>query len=304
MRSPLPVGSSFMFQRALICTDFSDGLHRLVNFVPSLAGSGIKQVTFLHVVPLSDNREIPRIDGKEVEQARDRLSAALEQVPEGMEVQIEVQQGRPIDRIIDAIKAHRSDVVLLGTPSRSFLTEKLFGSTMIGLCQRISVPVLILRPQLISTYTVEELDLRCQHLFRYFLVPYDGSKPAEYAVEQIKRYAQNRAPHSLEQCLVCWVEEDVGRRGIPKGFHAPQIEEKLEQVKTDLEALGLTVEAKILHGNPIAEILTAAQDYDISAIASASGSVGKLIEWSIPSFTGELMRRSWHPILYFPPGNG
>ncbi|MFM8299944.1 MAG: universal stress protein, partial [Microcystis aeruginosa] len=40
-----------MFERALICTDLFDGLHRLVHCVPHLALSGLKQVIFLHSIP-------------------------------------------------------------------------------------------------------------------------------------------------------------------------------------------------------------------------------------------------------------
>ncbi|NEO51139.1 MAG: universal stress protein, partial [Moorea sp. SIO4A3] len=35
-----------MFQHCLICTDFSDGLYRLVEFVPSLAAGGLKKIIF------------------------------------------------------------------------------------------------------------------------------------------------------------------------------------------------------------------------------------------------------------------
>jgi nucleotide-binding universal stress UspA family protein len=65
--------------------------------------------------------------------------------------------------------------------------------------------------------------------------------------------------------------------------------------------LGLQVHAEARLGNPYEEVLQAALEFDISAIAISSDNSGKLIEWSVRSFASELMRRSWHPVLFFPP---
>ena len=172
-----------MFQRCLICTDFSDGLYRLVEFVPSLAAGGIQQIVVLHSVPLWQEGEIPRVDEEAIASARDRFQSSLKDVPEGVEVHIEVPSGRPIDNILKAAKKYESDVILTGMPIQSLLQEKLFGSTVAELARTCTTPLLIVRPQLMATYTREELELRCQHLSRYLLLPYDGSNSAKYLVQ-------------------------------------------------------------------------------------------------------------------------
>jgi len=293
-----------MFQRIIVCTDFSDGVYRLASCVSSLAAGGATQIIFLHVVPLSEEREIPRPDEEKMQAARNRLSVALENAPAGVDVKVVVESGKPSDHILSAAKTHDADLIILGMPSRNLLTEKLFGSTTMNLCQRMAVPVMTLRPQLVSTYTVEELELRCRHLFRYLLLPYDGSAPSQYLVQQIKQYAQ-RPDSSLECCLLFWVVDPSGRSGaVLKESRVKEAESKLAEVKADLEKLGLRVETEVCVGDPVPEVLKAAEVHDISAIASSSGSLGKLIEWSIPSFTGEILRRSWHPVIYFPPTKG
>ena len=290
-----------MFHCCLICTDFSDGLYRLVDFVPALAASGMKKIIFLHSVPLWEEGGIPRIDDEAIEKARDRLQQSLKSVPDGVDIEIEVPSGRPIDTIPKAARTHQVDVVITGMPLRSLLQEKLFGSTTAGLVRACTTPVLILRPQLISTYTCEELDLRCQHLFRYLLIPYNGSNASKYLVQKIKDYAQNRPDSSLEQCLLMWVVDEGGRREVPKDYQLGEAKEQLEPVKAELEQLGLQVNTAVRLGNPYEEILDAALEFYISAIAMASDNLGKLIEFPVRSFAGELMRRSWHPILFFPP---
>ncbi|MEC4894589.1 MAG: universal stress protein [Oscillatoria sp. PMC 1051.18] len=290
-----------MFQRCLICTDFSDGLHRLVHFVPSLAMSGIKQIVFLHSVPLWEEGGVPRIDEEKVEQAKARLSAALENVPEGVEVQIELPSGRPLDTIPRILEKYQFDVIMTGTPIRSLLQEKLFGSTSVALGKITSTPLLIFRPQLISTYTREELDLRCQHIGRYLLIPYNDSPAARYLVEQIKNCAQNRPENSLQQCMLIWVVDDSVRRGMPIEHRLEEATEKLESVKVELEQLDLQVNTEVRQGNPILEILEAAIEFDISAIAIASDYRSTLLEWTAPSFANEILRKSWFPMIFFSP---
>ncbi len=290
-----------MFQRALVCTDFEDGLYRLVNFVPSLAAGGLRSITFLHVVPIQDDREIPRPDLEKEKQARDRLEVALKDIPEGIEVKVDVRTGRPSDGVLNAIRVQKSEVVILGTPRRTRLDE-LFGSTTRRICKQVQVPVLILRPRLISAYTNEELELRCRHLFRYLLIPYDGSNSSNYLVDQIKLYAKDRPENSLESCFLSWVVDDVRRRGLEdiQDYQAQQAESKLAEVERELKAIGLAADASVVQGNALTEIMNIAVEKDISAIAISSEVMGKLLELSVPSFAGELMRQSMHPVLYFP----
>jgi nucleotide-binding universal stress UspA family protein len=98
-----------------------------------------------------------------------------------------------------------------------------------------------------------------------------------------------------------WVVDEGGRREIPKDYQLREAQEQLEPIQAELEQLGLQVNTEVRLGNPYEEILDAALDFDISAIAIASDNLGKLFEFPARSFAGELMRRSWHPILFFPP---
>jgi nucleotide-binding universal stress UspA family protein len=288
-----------MFQRSVICTDLTDGINRLTQFVPSLAANGMRNIKFLHVIPVSSEQEIPRLDNAAVERVKASLSAALKDVPAGVEVTIDVPWGKPSEQISSAAKASQADLVILGIPTRSRLDDKLFGSTTLNLCKQITTPVLTLRPQLISTYTTEELTLRCQHLFLSLLLAYNGSESSDYLVQRIKHYAQ-QPTSTLKSCVLAWVVE-VGRtRGYTRDYQLQQAEEKLAAVKQELESVGLTVETVVREGEPIVEMLAIADYYDIRAIATSSGTLGRPLGWTVSSFTEELLRRSWHPVLYLP----
>ncbi|MGB3691192.1 MAG: universal stress protein [Spirulinaceae cyanobacterium] len=291
-----------MFQRCLICTDFSDGLYRLLKFVSNLASGGIKQIVFLHCVPIKEDCEVPRVDKEKIEAAKARFAQELAEVPAGVEVVTEVLSGRPLDNIPKILETYDSEVILTGNSIRSLLQEKIFGSTTVGLGKLTSTPLTILRPQLISTYTREELALRCEHLYRYLLIPYNNSDSAQYLLERIKEIAKNRPENSLEKIMLCWVVDDAGRRGVPVEYKLQEATKKLEEVKGELEKLGLQVNTEVRQGNPLLETLDVAVDFDITSIAIGSVTKNNLFEWTTPSFANELLRRSWFPVVFFSPG--
>ena len=143
-----------MFKRVLIPTDLSDGLHRLVHFVPNLAASGMEKIIFLHTVPLWEEGMIPREDTEKIELAKSRLSIAGESVPDGVDVKIEVvTSNKPEETILQVAKTHNCDLIILGANIHTLLDQKLFGSTSAQISQQTETPIIVLRPQLISTYT-------------------------------------------------------------------------------------------------------------------------------------------------------
>jgi nucleotide-binding universal stress UspA family protein len=288
-----------MFQNCLICTDFSDGLTRLTNFVPSLVKSGLKHIVFFHSVPLWEEGEVPRVDAERINQAKERLLGSLTTVPPGVEVNVEVVSGKPLDTISRILDNYQIDVIILGTPIRTLLETTIFGSTSMELVRLTSVPLTILRPQLISTYTNEELDLRCQHLWRYLLIPYNDSEAAHYLIQKIKEHARHRGQNSLQECLLIWAIDDASRDRELAPYRVQEAKEKLELVKADLEDLGIRVNLEVRQGNPLQEVLDAACTYNISAIAIASDTKSNLLEWTLSSYAEELLRRSWFPVLFF-----
>lgn len=289
-----------MFERALICTDFTDGMYRLAQFVPSLVAGGFKSLVFFHNVSVESGREIPREDPELLEPARQRLQSLLREVPKDVEVTVEVQLGRPSEGILRLAKQHRADVIFLGTPTRTLLEEKLFGSTTASLAEKTGVPLAILRPQLVSTYTTSELELRCAHLFRYLLVPYDGTDGGKTLIRKIHQQVKNNPNSVLERVRLLWVIDDNVRRELHGDNPIQQAEQELDQLQAELASLNLVVSTTIVEGDPLEEIMKTAEMHDIGAIATCSRGIGGILRWSAPSLTREVLRRSWHPVLFFP----
>jgi nucleotide-binding universal stress UspA family protein len=156
---------------------------------------------------------------------------------------------------------------------------------------------LIMRPQLIATYRKAELAHRCQNLFNYLLVPYDGSASAQNLISKIKRQIQENPQSALETCLLCWVIEEGGRTA---RSHPDQAQLELDNVKADLEGFGTEIKTEVRLGDPLVEILKSGEVNDISAIAICSGKSSGLLKLTVPSFTTAILRAAWHPIIHFP----
>ncbi|NJM56541.1 MAG: universal stress protein [Synechococcales cyanobacterium RU_4_20] len=131
-----------MFQHLLICTDFNDGIERLIKFVPQLAQSGAQKLVFLHSVPLDGGGEIPQADRKAIQAAQEVLAPALKHGAVGVEVVVEVDSGNADRAILAAVQKHAIDLVIFGSSTRSLLTQKLFGSTASSLASKLNCPLL------------------------------------------------------------------------------------------------------------------------------------------------------------------
>jgi len=232
-----------MFERALICTDLFDGLHRLVHCVPHLALSGLKQVIFLHSIPVWEQPTLAAVDQGKIDAAKEKLSPALANIPDGMTVIVEISNRRPVDAVREILAHHSIDVILMGNPMRGAVQEKLFGSTSLAIAGITDIPLLIFRP-----------------------------------VENI-----SRDPSVTEYRL-----NDARR--------------ELESVQVRLEKLGLQVQSQVRQGTPVLEVLTAAEEDDISAIAVATCHRSNMLEWlAVRRINEDILHQLWFPLLFFSP---
>ncbi|WP_299044706.1 universal stress protein [uncultured Thermosynechococcus sp.] len=290
-----------MFKNILIPTDLHDGLPKLTHYLEALKTAGARKLIFLHARPINEDGDKPRLREERLQQVRDLLQIDPASIPADLKAEAIIENRRPADAILDAVEKHQVDLVLASRPIRNLLDEKLFGSTTIEVLQRIKVPVMIMRPQVLWVMTTAELNLRCQNLFRHLLVPYDHSPSAQHLVQQLREGVKKPDQASIASLTFCWIISDAGKGELGIGEQRPKAEKILADLKQEFTGYGLNVETEIRFGNPVVEAQLAAYDRDIHGIAVSSGSVGKIWELSIPSFAGEIIRRCVFPVIYFPP---
>ncbi|GAB4216133.1 MAG: universal stress protein [Synechococcales cyanobacterium] len=293
-----------MFKRLLIATDGEDYLERLGACLPHLRQSGIEMVTFVHAVAWQDDGlGIPPTSLPQVVEMETRLRQAVKMTPPDMEVNIRVVIGKPSDVILQVAAADQADVVLLAMSLQSFLEEKLFGSTTIGLLPRLGIPALIVRPPLIQALTLAELQSRCANLFRFILVPYHFANSSVATLELVVKTIERDPDHSCQSLTLLHIVDTSSRLGqMAANEQLLTCQQKLEQLVTTYHARlpQVNVTSQVRVGSPLTEILRVAAETDVTAIALGSRRPGRLLEWSIPSISGEILRKSWHSLLFFP----
>jgi nucleotide-binding universal stress UspA family protein len=291
-----------MLKTCLICTDFTDGLDRLTEFVTDLLQSNLGHIIFFHSVSLEQQGQIPREDAHEIKEAREKLASGVpSSLPEGVKVSLEVLSGNPVEGVKRILQKYQVDFIIVGTPIRGGWKETIFGSTSIGIAKLTDSPILIIRPQLISTYTKEELALRCQHLLRYLLIPYDDTENSRYCVKHIKDYIKGFPQTKIKKCMLISVVEESKRYSELTANKIDKAQAKLAEVKKELEEVALEVNTEVRHGDFVAETLKSALKFDISAIAVGNDQETNPLEWTVPSLASEILRRSWYPVLLLSP---
>lgn len=291
-----------MSKTCLICTDFTDGLERLTEFVPDLAQSNLTHVIFFHSVSLEKQGQVPREDSRAIKEAEAKLTpAVLLGLPEGVKASIEVYAGNPLEGVKRILDKYHVDLVIVGTPIRSGWKETIFGSTSTEIAKLTEAPILVIRPQLISTYTREELSLRCQHLLHYLLIPYDDGENSHYCIKRLKEHVEGFPETTIKKCMLLTVVEEIrGSKELTESKMS-QAQAKLTEVQKELEGVALEVNTDVREGDPIPETLKAALHSDVSAIVIANHYQNNPLDWAVSSFAHELLHRSWYPVLLFSP---
>ncbi len=300
-----------MFDRVLVATDLEDGMYRLGPCLKDFHNSGVKALNFVHAVPWGDRQVggIPESHDPEIKAAQDIIQTYIdpEVAQTTLDPTITVKVGNPGEVLQRAIEKFDADVLILGPPGRSLLAEKVFGSTTMKLIQQLKIPILIMRPQLVASMTVAELQLRCGHLFDYLLVPCDLESPKQRLLDMLSPLL---CQQSKCEAVMLLAAIDTSSRL----YSEERADELCRNAEAKLRELGeyftqqvghpLSIEYLVRKGSPVKEILATAQEEDITAIATSSTNIGKIWELTVPSITGEILRRSWHSVLFFPPAFG
>jgi nucleotide-binding universal stress UspA family protein len=132
------------------------------------------------------------------------------------------------------------------------------------------------------------------------LLPCHEDENSNYLIEKIKEYAKDKPVDSFRDCVLVAVVEEA-REKLVTQQRLIEAEKRLNGFKADLEKLSIKVEIDIRQGNLIHETLDAAYEWDITAIAIASKTQSRLLEWTVPSLAQEVLHYSWFPILFFSP---
>jgi len=146
-------GPESLFQDIVFCTDFSENADYAFDFaVDSARRRPGSTLYLLHVVPEPDAQfwqsYISQVDEVE-EKARhdiDKKIAAdyLPRVPEGVDLKVEIRQGRDFVKILEFAHERDVDLIVMGRHGRSSLEKMLFGNVTEKVTRKAECAVLVI----------------------------------------------------------------------------------------------------------------------------------------------------------------
>ena len=133
----------------LVPTDFSEAANAAKAYATVLADSFGATLHILHVIPDPlamgwgvDAAYLPQLLERTERTVREQLEGTLRPEERAkFRVQLAVETGTPVDRIIEYAQKHRIDLIVMGTQGRGTVERMWIGSVTQGVLRRASCPV-------------------------------------------------------------------------------------------------------------------------------------------------------------------
>jgi len=259
--------------RILVPLDDSIQAQRVLGYVRALARASHGVVKLVRVTDIEDDTSFNSLA---------QNAARLHQ--DGIAVEWSVASGvDAVHGILDAAAPWQPDVIAMASRSTSGVDRWLNGSVTDQIVRTAGVPVLVVPPnwQLAARY---ERPVR-------MLVPLDGSSLAEQTLEPVVRLA---ILLSAEVVLLRVTGADDAVDGAS---------EYLRRLSAQLESAlpARRINSRVVQGSPAAEIVQAAGDLDVDAIAIVTRGRGGLARVVWGSTATAVLEQSQVPLLLVGP---
>jgi nucleotide-binding universal stress UspA family protein len=133
-----------VYKKILVPIDCSPVDDAIIKHISLLARQNDAHVYLLHVVH-SHTLDQERVLHQETQACLDSYQVLL--AKEGIEATILIRSGEPDKEILKEIEGNDYDLVAMATHGHTFIGDVLFGSVSRTLKHKISIPLLLLKPE-------------------------------------------------------------------------------------------------------------------------------------------------------------
>jgi nucleotide-binding universal stress UspA family protein len=282
-----------MFKKILYPTDFSEPATKLVEAIDELKKVGLREIVLTHII---DIRNVLGMTQQLEKQAMQALGGIKNQLGEKkLKVKTCLKVGVPFIEIVELAKKEKVSMILMGSHGKGFVKQMVLGSTSDNVLRHATVPVLIVRLQMVER-PGKPVKFIYRRMLRKILCPTDFSDCAWKALRYVKKLGEAGA----KKAVVMHVQ-DVRKR-------VPEIMEKLPEydridlqvlnkIKHELEVTGMRVKTLLTEGIPFVEINRVAEEEDASLIVMGSHGRSMVKEMLLGSVCGKVVRRTTRPVL-------
>ncbi len=286
-----------MLEKVMVATDLSEPSIAVLDYVPRLRGIGLEKVVLAHVVEIvgSGGAIEPLMQSAEelIANQADRLRDS------GLEVETDVQVGRPATKIAIMAEEHGVSGLIVGSQGRSMIKRILLGSVAMSLLHHASVPVLIVRMDLCETEEGISCDVLPAQPHSHILFPTDFSEAADAAFEWMKSLVlewDSRVTLLHAEDIRATEHEIAGLEE-----YREEDRRRLQALADELHEAGVDdVSTMVDARSPAPFIADTAEQDDVSLIVMATHGQGVLEELVLGSVALKVARISPVPVLMLP----
>lgn len=281
-----------MFEKVLFPTDFSEYAQKTLECIGEIPG--IKELMLLHIVDATHPSKHGWTHGPHIENTKilmDEKKEYLESM--GLKVKTKVDvitEGEVYREIVRTAENEKVSLIVMGARGKSQIKELLLGGVSTKVVRHAKTNLLIMRYKLVEGLEGVKHEKFCPMMFSKVLLPTDFSEPAEKTLSFMKE--------------IKGIQEIVVLNVVNKGETEEEIEENvneakknLEDIKEELGLAGFMVKDHVRVGNIPEEIISTAEDEDVSLIAMSPHGKGWFKELLVGSTTCAVVRRAKRPVL-------
>ncbi len=282
-----------MFEKVLVPTDFSEYSHKTLECIREIPG--IKEVVLLHVVDATHlSPKHGWTHGPHIENAKiimEEKRKYLENLGLNAKVKIDViTEGEVYREILETAEKEKASLIVMGARGKSKIKDLFLGSVSSKVVHHAKTNLLIMRYKLVEDLEGLKHEKFCPMIFSKVLLPTDFSEPAEKTISFMKEIKDIK-----EMVLLNVVSKGETEEEIEKNIN--EAKSKFGEIREMLSEAGFNVKDHVRVGNPPEEIISTAEDEDVSLIAISPYGKGWFKELLVGSTTCAVVRRANRPVL-------
>ncbi|PWB49393.1 MAG: universal stress protein [Candidatus Methanoperedenaceae archaeon] len=281
-----------MFEKVLFPTDFSEYAQKTLECIGEIPG--IKELVLLHIVDATHPSKHGWTHGPHIENTKILMDEKKEYLDSlGLKVITKVDvitEGEVYREILRTAENEKVSLIVMGARGKSQIKDLLLGGVSTKVVRHAKTNLLIMRYKLVEDLEGVKHEKFCPMIFSKVLIPTDFSEFAVETISFVKNIKDIKEIDLLNVVSKGETEEEIEE-------NVNEAKKSLDDIKGDLGRAGFMVKDHVRVGNIPEEIISTAEDEDISLIAISPHGKGWFKELLVGSTTCAVVRRANRPVL-------
>ncbi|MFA4957076.1 MAG: universal stress protein [Candidatus Methanoperedens sp.] len=281
-----------MFEKVLFPTDFSEYAQNTLECIGEIPG--IKELMLLHVVDATHPSKHGWTHGPHIENTKilmDEKKEYLESL--GLKVKTKVDvitEGEVYREILRTAENENVSLIVMGARGKSHIKDLLLGGVSTKVVRHAKTNLLIMRYKLVEDLEGVKHEKFCPMIFSKVLIPTDFSEFAGDTISFVKKIKDIKEIELLNVVSKGETEDEIEE-------NVNDAKNRLDDIKEELGRAGFIVKDHVRVGNIPEEIISTAEDEDVSLIAMSPHGKGWFKELLVGSTSCAVVRRANRPVL-------